>query len=193
MKFSELLTKWPDLKISETGGGHGAYRLEDESHSRYFLVTGSVDDVSGDDPMYPPSTDATCVTLGAYCLDDEDDYAVADFTCEQVDVVFNDIIAGRDAVWLDRGQWIPGGLQLPSRTLATSIADLFALTFNRRPASEGLARLPVRSPCGADCRSAIDAGFALLRHVRAACGGDAKSEEDLSKIVEAVINIYDAG
>lgn len=57
----------------------------------------------------------------------------------------------------------------------TTVRDYFEAAFpghvyEAERDAEDLSSMPLNSPCGADCRKAIDAANALAEHVRAAFG-----------------------
>lgn len=70
----------------------------------------------------------------------------------------------------------------------TTTAEYFVRRLGRPPADPVHRRLPLNE----DCASVIDAGRALIDHVRAAAGADRKVEEGIVAVVEAIINVYNA-
>lgn len=74
-----------------------------------------------------------------------------------------------------------------------SAADYFAFTFGRPSTIDALKDFPIASSCGADCRSAIDSGFALVNHIHQAVGTNPVVENQIISAVEMAIAVYALG
>jgi hypothetical protein len=75
-----------------------------------------------------------------------------------------------------------------------NIYEYFNSKLGTPPSDESLKELPVDSVCGAECKSAIDAGAALIQHLRSAFGrGDERSEDrahDIFYTVDSIVECY---
>lgn len=76
-----------------------------------------------------------------------------------------------------------------------NIYNYFALMFGVSPDEHSLENLPIDSPCGADCKRAIDAGVALLAEHDNAFGVDAQdshwdNRNAIVRDVNAIIACY---
>jgi hypothetical protein len=73
-----------------------------------------------------------------------------------------------------------------------NIYEYFTEKMGHNPADDSLKELPVESPCGADCKAAIDAGAALLHHVHNAfVFGDVElGQQRVISTVNCIIECY---
>lgn len=60
------------------------------------------------------------------------------------------------------------GTNLGRTGAAETIYEYFTNAFGWEPEDETLRELPVDSPCGADCKNAIDTGVAFAKHTKQA-------------------------
>lgn len=56
--------------------------------------------------------------------------------------------------------------------------------------NDGWSNIPLDSPCGEDCKSAIDAAHTMIESVRKAFGEDSSCETDLIDMTIEVLNCF---
>lgn len=71
-----------------------------------------------------------------------------------------------------------------------NVAEYFQAKFEAEPRDGTLADLPIESPCGQQCKAAIDAGQALLTHIHAAIGTETIESAWVIEATDVVCQVY---